>query len=61
MREAWRLQKNTLAQQIKDKSLKVFIIYTGNELPAYNMVFEKTGAVIKRLIKINDEAIVTNS
>jgi ribonuclease P protein component len=61
MREAWRLQKNNLAQQINNKNLKVFIIYTGNELPAYDMVFEKITAVIKRLIKINDEATVTNS
>jgi ribonuclease P protein component len=61
MREAWRLQKNTLTQKIKDKNLQVFIIYTGNELPEYNLIFEKTGAVIKRLIKINDEATVANS
>jgi ribonuclease P protein component len=61
MREAWRLQKNDLTQKIKDKNLLVFIIYTGNELPGYNLIFEKTGAVIKRLIKINDEATVANS
>jgi ribonuclease P protein component len=61
MREAWRLQKNDLTQKIKDKNLQVFIIYTGNELPGYNLVFEKMEAVIKRLIKINDEATVANS
>jgi ribonuclease P protein component len=61
MREAWRLQKNNLAQQINNKNLKVFIVYTGNELPEYEVVFEKITAVIKRLIKINDEATVTNS
>jgi ribonuclease P protein component len=61
MREAWRLQKNNLAQQINNKNLKVFIIYTGNELPGYDVVFEKITAVIKRLIKINDETTVANS
>jgi ribonuclease P protein component len=61
MREAWRLQKNDLAPKIKDKNLQVFIIYTGNELPEYDLIYEKTGAVIKRLIKINDEATVANS
>jgi ribonuclease P protein component len=61
MREAWRLQKDNLAQKIKDRNVRVFIIYTGNELPDYNLVFEKTGMVIKRLIKINDEATLANS
>jgi ribonuclease P protein component len=61
MREAWRLQKNNLTQQKNNKNLKVFIIYTGSELPEYEVVFEKITAVIKRLIKINDEATVTNS
>ncbi|GAB2837761.1 ribonuclease P protein component [Ferruginibacter profundus] len=63
MREAWRLQKNGLANTVNkgSKDLKVFIIYTGNELPEYNVVSEKTAAVIKRLIKICNEAIVTNT
>ncbi len=61
MREAWRLQKNDLTPTIKDKNLQVFIIYTGSELPEYNVTFEKIGAVIKRLIKIIDEAIIANS
>lgn len=63
MREAWRLQKNGLANKINtgNKSLKVFIIYTGNELPEYDLVFEKTAAIIKRLIKICNEATVTNT
>jgi ribonuclease P protein component len=61
MREAWRLQKNNLTQKINNQNLQVFVIYTGNELPEYNLVFEKITAVIKRLIKINDEATVPNS
>ena len=62
MREVWRLQKNILEEKIKstNKSIAVFIIYTGNELPEYNLIFEKTTAVIKRLLKICDETTVTN-
>ncbi|MEY2917981.1 MAG: ribonuclease protein component [Bacteroidota bacterium] len=62
MREGWRLQKNILTEKINEagKMMTVFIVYTGNELPVYDFIFEKKAAVIKRLIKICDEAIVTN-
>jgi ribonuclease P protein component len=62
MREGWRLQKNILTEKISTtgKMMTVFIIYTGNELPEYDFIFEKKTAIIKRLIKICDEAIVTN-
>lgn len=57
MREAYRLQKNDLLQVLiqQPKQLAVFIIYNGNELPEYEMVFEKTGSLLKRLIKIAHE------
>jgi len=57
MREAYRLQKNDLQEQLKNnqKKLAVFFIYVGNELPDYPAVFEKTGSAIKRLIKITNE------
>ena len=63
MREAWRLQKNVAEDKniATAKNLMVFIIYTGNELPQYDFIFEKTAAAIKRLIKICNEATVTNS
>ena len=63
MREAWRLQKNILLDKINegDKNLMVFIIYTGNELPGYDQVFQKMTGVIKRLIKICNEATITNT
>jgi ribonuclease P protein component len=56
-REAYRLQKNKLQEQLRDKQkyLAVFFIYVGNELPDYSMIFDKTGAVIKRLVKIVHE------
>jgi len=59
IREAYRLQKNILydSLQKKEKSLSVFIIYTGKVLPDYDLVYKKTGTIIKRLIKIMDEKI----
>jgi ribonuclease P protein component len=50
-REAWRLQKNELQQWLaaRQKHLAVFMIYTGNEIPPYPLVYEKTGSIIKRL------------
>jgi ribonuclease P protein component len=63
MREGWRLQKNILLNNVnkENKSLRVFIIYTGNELPEYELVFEKMKGVIKKLIKICNEATLTNT
>jgi ribonuclease P protein component len=57
MRESYRLQKNTLSEALKtgQKKITLFIIYTGRELPEYNMVFEKTGLIIKKLIKLSNE------
>ena len=57
MREAYRLQKNELQGQLKQqqKQLAVFFIYVGNELPEYQLIFDKTGNVLKRLIKIISE------
>lgn len=57
MREAYRLQKNDLQQHLKlqQKQLAVFFIYVGNEIPEYKFVYDKTGIIIKRLIKIANE------
>jgi ribonuclease P protein component len=58
LREAWRLQKNELQQLLESgqKQLAVFVIYTGNELPLYPLVYEKTGSILKRLIEKVDKA-----
>ena len=64
MREAYRLQKNELKNQLikNNKQLSVFFIYIGNELPKYNFIFEKTGNVLKRLLKIlNDQQLNENN
>jgi ribonuclease P protein component len=54
MRESYRIQKNNLKTSLEEnkKSLAVFFIYTGNEIPKYNEVFEKIGSALKRLEKI---------
>ena len=57
MREAYRLQKNELQEQLKEqqKHLAVFFIYVGNELPEYQFIVNKIGNVLSRLLKITDE------
>jgi len=56
MRESYRLQKNSLQNQMEanHKNLAVFFIYTGKELPEYIMVFEKIGNALGQLEKMND-------
>jgi ribonuclease P protein component len=53
MREAYRLQKHNLQQQLEDQSiqLNVFFVFTGKELPGYDLIFEKTGTALKKLMK----------
>ncbi len=57
MREAYRLQKNDLDVQLSlnKNTLNIFFIYTGKEIPTYNLIFEKMGNVLKRIIKLTDE------
>jgi ribonuclease P protein component len=57
IREAYRLQKNNLQDTLilKNKSVHIFFIYTGKEVPTYEVIFEKTGNVLKRIIKLIDE------
>jgi ribonuclease P protein component len=62
MREAYRLQKNELQSLLilQQKQLAVFFIYVGNELPEYDLIFEKTTHVLNRLIKISNENTAAN-
>ena len=62
-REAWRLQKNELAEKVKAsvKQLNVFFIYTGKELPDFTMVKDKVGVALKKLVDKIDESISQNS
>jgi hypothetical protein len=54
MKESYRLQKNNLEQVtvLNNNSLKVFFIYIGKEIAAYDLVFEKMNLVLQRLINV---------
>ena len=54
-REAYRLQKNDLRQTLleQNRSLDLFFIYTGRELPGYEQVLESIRLALTRLIDIN--------
>lgn len=57
-REAWRLQKNELAEELKTvgKQLNVFFVYNSKELPDFNTVKEKVAVALKKLSqKINED------
>jgi ribonuclease P protein component len=51
LREAWRLQKQELNQQLAEQSkrLNVFLIYTGKELPLYPEVFSSVKKLVSKL------------
>lgn len=57
MREAYRLQKNRLREHLEEsrKSIAVFFVYTGNELPQYDFVFQKINTALQRLEKLVKE------
>ena len=63
MRESYRLQKNELQHQLRQrqKQMAVFIIYVGNELPDYALIFDKMDHVLMRLIKITNENLSANT
>jgi ribonuclease P protein component len=63
MREAYRLQKNELQLLTKNQKLQLqmFFVYTGNELPNYNLIFEKMTNALIRLIKIVHEKSITHT
>ena len=56
-REAYRLQKKQLQATLTQKKiqLNVFFIYTGKELPVFNVVKEKVNVILNKLIKIVHE------
>lgn len=53
MKEAYRLQKLALQQQVMDQqvNMHVFIVYLGNALPVYTEIYERMGLLLKRLQK----------
>lgn len=57
IREAYRLQKIPLQEKTKEKNfqLSVFFNYTGKELPEYQIIKEKVGVALKKLVDIIHE------
>ena len=56
VREAYRLQKITLQQEVKEKKgrLSIFIIYTGKEIPEYREVVVNMNKILDKLCHIID-------
>lgn len=56
-REAWRLQKNELAEELKitGKQLNIFFVYNSKELPDFNSVKDKVALALKKLSSIINE------
>lgn len=61
LREAYRLQKLPLQHTLEEqkRSLALFFIYTGRELPVYIEVYKKMGIILQKLQKdiINSSGI----
>jgi ribonuclease P protein component len=53
MREAYRLNKNSLQEKLNEqkKSVSLFFIYTGRELPDMNVITNKTVNILNAIIK----------
>jgi len=58
IREAYRLQKNELKNKLKLKKMhmNLFFIFTGKELPSYDLVYEKLTIALQKLLTIIDES-----
>jgi len=56
-REAYRLQKKNLLEALRknNRTLVLFFIYTGKELPDFDTVDQKMTIILERLIKLVNE------
>ncbi len=63
MREGYRLQKNELHKQVLSgsRSLSVFFIFNGKEVPDYDFVFSKMTKALKQLQKLLNEDPAPNN
>ena len=61
-REAWRLQKGILQEQLKGtgRGLHLFLIYTDKEMPGYKLVYGKVTVIINKLLKLVNENNTSN-
>jgi ribonuclease P protein component len=62
-REAYRLQKKALNNKLEENNQRfaLFFIYTGKDLPAYTLVYEKMGIILQKLITIADEINIADT
>lgn len=49
LREGYRLQKELLDKPPVGKGLRVFVLYTGKDLPQFPLVLEKMAVILKKL------------
>jgi ribonuclease P protein component len=63
VRECYRLQKNTLHEQLLQSgyNLDLFLIYTGRELPDFLVLKEKLQLILSRLILLINEKNTTDT
>jgi ribonuclease P protein component len=63
VREAYRLQKKALQEKLKEKNkgLYIFLVYTGKELPEYQLVYDKVNVILNKLLKQCDEKNTSNT
>ena len=56
-REAWRLQKNELKENLlaSDRQMNIFLIYTANELPGFTFVKDKVAVILKKFLEKKNE------
>jgi ribonuclease P protein component len=59
IREGYRLQKQVLYQSEAAPGLRVFILYTGKDLPAFDLVLEKVGVILQKLSRLTREGSTT--
>ena len=63
IRETYRLQKPKLETHLiqNKQNLYIFFMYIGKEMPEYKHLMECTEKIIKRMVKISEEAAFKDS
>ena len=49
LREGYRLRKHSLEMPAAGRGLRVFLLYTGKELPEFPLVLEKMDVILKKI------------
>ena len=63
IREAYRLKKPTLENHLiqNNQNLSIFLMHVGKEIPEYDQLMESVEKIIKRIVKISEEAAFKDS